>query len=59
MWPNITVLVLAHRESPRVRDALKALDIPAVIARGDTVLDSPAASKTLVNSCNKTIEYKP
>lgn len=44
--PNdIAVLVAAHAESPKVRDALVELGIPAVIARGDTVLRSPAATQ--------------
>ena len=44
--PNdVAVLVAAHNESPKVRDALTALGIPAVIARGDTVLRSPAATQ--------------
>jgi exodeoxyribonuclease V beta subunit len=44
--PNdIAVLVAAHAESPKVRDALTELGVPAVIARGDTVLRSPAATQ--------------
>ncbi|MGZ8752610.1 MAG: UvrD-helicase domain-containing protein, partial [Acidimicrobiia bacterium] len=44
--PNdVAVLVAAHNESPKVRDALTDLGIPAVIARGDTVLRSPAATQ--------------
>ncbi len=44
--PNdVAVLVAAHAESPKVRDALIDLGIPAVIARGDTVLRSPAATQ--------------
>lgn len=42
--PNdIAVLVGSHAESPVMRDALARLRIPAVIARGETVMTSPAA----------------
>jgi exodeoxyribonuclease V beta subunit len=44
--PNdVAVLVGSHGESPGVRDALRAFGIPAVIARGDSVFASPAATQ--------------
>lgn len=41
---DIAVLMGANREGPLIRAALGRLDIPAVIARGDNVLESEAAS---------------
>ncbi len=41
---DVCVLIAANRHGPVVRDALRALDIPAVISRGDNVLASEAAS---------------
>ncbi len=40
---DIAVLVFSHSESPEVRDALAAVGVPAVIARGESVLKAPAA----------------
>ncbi|MCO5317526.1 MAG: UvrD-helicase domain-containing protein [Microthrixaceae bacterium] len=40
---DICVLVAANHESAKVRDALLALGIPAVVNRGESVLESPAA----------------
>jgi exodeoxyribonuclease V beta subunit len=41
---DVAVLIAANREGPVIRDALAALGIPAVIARGDNVLESEASS---------------
>ena len=41
---DIAVLIAANREGPVISDALKALGIPAVIARGDNVLESEAST---------------
>jgi len=41
---DVAVLVAANREGPVVRDALIALGIPAVIARGENVLGSEAST---------------
>ena len=41
---DIAVLISANREGPMVRDAFDALEIPAIIARGENVLESEAAS---------------
>ena len=40
---DVAVLISANREGPIIRDALMALGIPAVISRGDNVLESEAA----------------
>ncbi len=40
---DVVVLITANRQGPKVRDALLALDIPAVVSRGDNVLESEAA----------------
>ncbi len=42
---DIAVLVGGHADSPKVRDALKRLGIPAVITRGEHVLNSAAATQ--------------
>ena len=41
---DVAVLIAANREGPVIRDALMALAIPAVIARGDNVLESEAST---------------
>jgi exodeoxyribonuclease V beta subunit len=41
---DVAVLIAANREGPVVRDALMALGIPAVIARGENVLESEAST---------------
>jgi len=41
---DVAVLIAANREGPVIRDALTALGIPAVIARGDNVLESEAST---------------
>lgn len=41
---DVAVLISANREGPVIRDALMALDIPAVITRGDSVLESEAST---------------
>jgi exodeoxyribonuclease V beta subunit len=42
---DIAVLIAANWEAPLVRDALLQVQIPAVIARGDSVLESEAATQ--------------
>ena len=41
---DVAVLIAANREGPVIRDALMALGIPAVIARGENVLESEAST---------------
>ena len=41
---DVAVLIAKNAQGPAVRDALGALGIPAVIARGDSVLNSEAAT---------------
>ncbi|MCP3910712.1 MAG: UvrD-helicase domain-containing protein [Actinomycetia bacterium] len=41
---DVAVLIAANREGPVIRDALMALGIPAVITRGDNVLESEAST---------------
>jgi exodeoxyribonuclease V beta subunit len=41
---DVAVLIAAKREAPVIRDALMALGIPAVIARGENVLESEAST---------------
>ncbi len=41
---DVVVLITANRQGPKVREALMDLDIPAVISRGDNVLESEAAN---------------
>jgi exodeoxyribonuclease V beta subunit len=42
---DIAVLVRSNQDAERVRDALKLQGIPAVLARGGSVLDAPAADQ--------------
>ena len=41
---DVAVLIAANREGPVIRDALLALGIPAVVARGESVLESEASA---------------
>ncbi len=42
---DVAVLVTKNGEAPQARDALRKLGIPAVVARGENVLSSPAAAQ--------------
>ncbi len=42
---DVAVLVTTNREAPQARDALRKVGIPAVVARGESVLLSPAATQ--------------